>query len=1001
MRLLAAFVVVLVPGLFAWWSGRALVRRRDDPLLAEKLMARRQRAVVIVLLCAGLALVLAPVRGLLLYGLASAAYVVGGFQCRRALYDEHWSFPRYVAGMLRFYVAYFGFWLLLAWTPDLIAAAGTWHWPAAIFLAAVLIAWSARFAQAFVWIIGARPIARADLEARFAAIVAATAIQPPRVLRFGFRGGRIVNAFALPSPRQSTVVFTDDVLEQFEPDEVAAIFAHEIAHLEHYDRRRLQRHGVVEWTLAGLACVAVPLATSWPPLAWAGSAWAAAVLVGLALWRARHKYHEAESDARGTALCGDPTVMARALVKLAALGRWPRRWSADFERSASHPSLARRIQALRAMAGHAVESLANPVVVASATPGAFVVLDTDRAWWLSGVDKDVPHEAEALRAHARSSRAIQYSELLELRVRPGLWSRRPALLARTPAGRSWTFVLRSEDVARVQATLDLVDGQLSAEPTERRPRPVLDRLGVAAALVLGAVMAPSSVIALLCTSLVALVRPWRTALTAVAASIVAGLALTLPDLLDGRARPRVGTVTLLMALAALVCAWTTSTLRKSPEPWTRGVKLTLIALGASALALTGLGLWETMAWWPLGPAAVVALSPNAVVATVAIGAALLTRPSRAARASGALGLVLGAMAILASGGWLGSPLPEAGPLTQLRWTDARLRLVRHADVEAAADGLRVAPAGRRFALELDADEDADRPRRFRVGTFDGTTREITADDLQFLDEQRVLVAARVGSGTDVSIVDVDGGAPASRGFIPRMQDAHLVVDGSQWMALGREPSARTKVTAFGRLDEGQPTVERWPLPAGVRNAHIVAPGIVFVTRSADRGRSPAGRSWLESIARRAIPGTELSRFEPTRSQTVGSRPMYVHCADALVRPGSLLCQGHSPRSHDDLIWRLEAASPELPTAVRLPGTNRLSSRAADGRLVALDRSGDVVLLLDLARRHGVRAALPEDARWLADAVLLGDQLAVLTTGRDTSRIALYQLTDPTLAATRR
>jgi len=1003
MRLLAAFSLVLVPGLFAWWTGRALVRRRDDPLLAEQLMARRQRAIVIVSLCAGVAIGLAPARALLLYGLAIASYVVGGFQCRRALYDEHWSFPRYVAGMVRFHAALFGFWLLLAGAPGLIEAAGTWCWPAAAVLAAVLIAWSVWFAQVFVWITGARPMVRADLEARFAAVVAATAIQPPRVLRFGFPGGRLVNAFALPSLRRSTVVFTDDVLDQFEPDEVTAIFAHEVAHLEHYDRRRLRRYRVVEWTLAVLACVAVPLAASWRPLGWAASVWAVAVLVGLTVWRARHKHHEAESDVRAVALCGDPAVMARALAKLTALVRWPRRWSVDFERSASHPSLARRIQALRAMAGHAVDALAEPVVAASVMSGEFVILDTDRAWWLSGVAKDVPQEADALRAHAKSSRAIQYSELSELRVSAGVWAHQPALVARITAGRSWTFVLRPEDVARVQAALDRVDGQLAAAPTERRPRAVLDRLGVAAALVLGAAMAPSVVVALVATALVALVRPWRTALTAVAASIVAGLALALPELvaLDGRARFEVGTVTLLMALAALVFAWAVTTLRKSPEPWTLGVKLTLIALGVSAVALTGSGLWETMAWWSLGPAAVAALSPNAVVATVALGAALLTRPSRAARASGALGLVLGATAILASGGWLGSPLPEAGPLTKLRWTDARLRLVRHADIDAAADGLRVAPEGRRFALEFDGDDDRDRPRRFRVATFDGTTREITADDLQFLDERRVLVAARVGSGTDVSIVDVDGARPpVSRGFIPRMQDAHLVVDGGRWMALGREPAARTRVTAFGRLDEGQPTVERWPAPVGVRGAHIVAPGVVFATRSADRGRSPAGRSWLDSIVRRPIAGTELSRFEPTRSHTVGSRPMSVRCADALVRPGSLLCQGNSPRSHDGLIWRLDAQSNEFPAAVLVPGTKRLSSRAADGRLVAL-ASPNVALLLDLARGHGVRATLPEDTGRPEEAVVLGDRLAVLTTGEDTSRVALYELTDSTAATTRR
>src|SRR5262249_51531383 len=33
---------MLVPGLFAWWSGRRLVPQRDDPALAERLLARAE-----------------------------------------------------------------------------------------------------------------------------------------------------------------------------------------------------------------------------------------------------------------------------------------------------------------------------------------------------------------------------------------------------------------------------------------------------------------------------------------------------------------------------------------------------------------------------------------------------------------------------------------------------------------------------------------------------------------------------------------------------------------------------------------------------------------------------------------------------------------------------------------------------------------------------------------------------------------------------------------------
>ena len=47
---LLAFIVV--PGVFAWWSGRRLVRKRDDPTLAERLLARAEHAQRVTLLSA-------------------------------------------------------------------------------------------------------------------------------------------------------------------------------------------------------------------------------------------------------------------------------------------------------------------------------------------------------------------------------------------------------------------------------------------------------------------------------------------------------------------------------------------------------------------------------------------------------------------------------------------------------------------------------------------------------------------------------------------------------------------------------------------------------------------------------------------------------------------------------------------------------------------------------------------------------------------------------------
>src|SRR5262249_57434891 len=71
------------------------------------------------------------------------------------------------------------------------------------------------------------------------------------------RGGAIANALALPSLRGSSVLYTDTLLRLLDAEEAAAITAHEIAHLEHFDRARLRR---LNWIMRGLifgatACV--------------------------------------------------------------------------------------------------------------------------------------------------------------------------------------------------------------------------------------------------------------------------------------------------------------------------------------------------------------------------------------------------------------------------------------------------------------------------------------------------------------------------------------------------------------------------------------------------------------------------------------------------------------------------------------------------------------------------------------------------------------------------
>ena len=50
-----------------------------------------------------------------------------------------------------------------------------------------------------------------------------------------------MNAVALPGVRTPAVAFSHVLLERLPPDEIAAVFAHEVAHHEHFDGVRLRR----------------------------------------------------------------------------------------------------------------------------------------------------------------------------------------------------------------------------------------------------------------------------------------------------------------------------------------------------------------------------------------------------------------------------------------------------------------------------------------------------------------------------------------------------------------------------------------------------------------------------------------------------------------------------------------------------------------------------------------------------------------------------------------
>jgi Zn-dependent protease with chaperone function len=361
-----AFVVAVIPACLLWWWGQALVRAADDRALPERLVASQRRHGFA--LAGAVALLISGWPSTIYWTLAVAivARMIASYPLRRALYAETWSLAGYLFFVVRTVGACFGFWILLAVMPMLAGAAGPFDWLAAVAMAAVLLVWNARSSELFRLLLRPRPIQDPALLTRFTALAEACRLPLPRFEYLDLRGGAVANAIALPSVRQSSVIFTDALLARLEPDETVAICAHEIAHLEHYNPRRLRRIGLVNCALIALGLASVPFARTADSLVAPSLAWAGGLALMLALQARYRQRHETESDLRAVALTGNGDALISALIKSHAFAQIPRRWDTQREHQATHPSLARRIRAIRAATGMAPMSLVGPATFTSA-----------------------------------------------------------------------------------------------------------------------------------------------------------------------------------------------------------------------------------------------------------------------------------------------------------------------------------------------------------------------------------------------------------------------------------------------------------------------------------------------------------------------------------------------------------------------------------------------------------------------------------------------------------
>ena len=966
---LAAAGVVLLPALHSWWTGRTLLARQADPAFPELLLHRAQHRAAVVVAAAVVAIALATEHWAWTIPLLLIAHLAGGFSFRKALYGETWSLGAYLRFTIMSVIGAAGFWLLLAFAPRLVVGIVQGWEPAqpvvtaaAIggLVAAILIVWERRFPKVWLALHRGSPLDRPDLQPRLDEIVRRAGLKTaPAVYRFGARGSYMMNAIALPSIRNPGVGFGDTLLDLLDTDEIVAVFAHEIAHLEHFNARRLSRLRLLTHALiaggVGAAVAAIHLLPGYGGLI--AMAWPVIVLAVLAQRVSQSQKHEAESDRRSAELVGDPEPMVRALTKLHHYSKLPRRWPYDFERSASHPSLARRIQALRgmtqstALASPSVE----PTILRSTTPGSYIVLDATRIYWFDGVaplppapntapgtapiaattrDDATPALPPApslasLRDRAASYRATAYAELVELRVGVAGFGR--AMHVRDRAGKSSAAPLHPDDVAAAQRALDMLDGQIAT------------RGG----------------------------HDWRLTTRLVATL----LALLLVASLDfGWAW-----IPVIVALIA-------------PRAWSLAAAGTLAAGRAAVTALTNSGHPGPLSW-VIAAMAVIVGGIACIAAWRWATGAETARRKQVVQTAAAMAAALLLVAVQGYG------LRGA----HLDWSTAPAEVVARFPTEGFGRGVQLSPEGGRVAIQSVGaswgnpyDDEGAASWRFDISAITGGTaaprRSIDAVAVRFLDEDRVLALRQLGDSDSLELIIMGLGAdsaPTWRRPLPSIVAPLLRVDRatSRWTIVGHDTDASETVVVRGGLDSAPPSVERSSYELlGGRPLHAWSDGSILSAMVEVRGG--AGRMVLASVGALPFEWT-ISRTQDGRREPIGAVPGAPEC----TADGSVVhCVATGLKGAT--LWRIDGDGTLTPLGA-LPRDFDLWRVGGAHHVVAAERGSGNIALIDAAAARGTILSVPPSAAgehgFMMDAATAPGLLAALTTEDGRSEVTLYRV----------
>jgi heat shock protein HtpX len=962
-------LIALMPGAISWWSGRRLARLADDPAFPELFAAhgRRNRAMLFIAMvslgCATSLMLSAVAIPLIFAGLlVFAGFIAAAYPLRRALYHETWSFGSYFCFYPRVIGGLFGFWILLASLPNLAALAGTWDWLAAGALGGLLVLWNIHYAEIVRSCLRTRPIPEGAFLVRCRALAATSGVPQPRFERIDLGGGVIANALALPSLRTPSVVFTDTLLERFDEKELLGICAHELAHFEHFNPGYLRRLNYVTYIVLAIGVAFAPVVrlASLDSGPWPGLLWFAAFLSSMAM-RARHKQRqETICDLRAVELTGDADGLIRGLTKLYTLARMPRRLEQQTERSATHPSLARRIRDIRRAARVAPVTLGGAERFTSADGRTVVVFDVAELRWV---------QPDAV------THSVSYSGLTELRVdaRPSRGSR---LIAVSAEARRWEMSLADSDVARLQAVLDVVDGTLGDPP---RPPALHPRIQRAAVLMAATTILALSQTAVAFVALLAWVRPSLPLLVGAGLATLAAAGLVFRD--HGSIAYFVEVVLPLavIGLVLLGLAWGhRHDHRDRMRPFIALLALPA-AIGLVALTMSGFDVVR------LHQSA--RTMPSATVLLVALAGALACSTARRVRLS-AMAVGVGALAItlVASTAFLErfATDPFLVDAPALDWVSVGSDAIAEFEVPSGTSRINLSPNGQYVAVYQDVDSEDDHASTFQIGRIGEALISITAEDVAFVDNDQVFVVLSDSRGTTLKTVRLGPPRDVVREqFLEDLSDPSLSFDRAtgRWRVMGWG-SDRSIMRVEGRIGSSDVLKKRWPA-AYTRTSFIdalttVGPDVLVVETQYDRGflarMIPWRWTWAHLLVHPYYPVSRYAMVSDHGRRAFGESKLDVDCMADVV-DGGLACTVYDGTSTH--IVRIDAGSGHVDGMGVLEGHFVSDRNVIPGWLSGWSGSRPVAIhlstgeVLHLAERAGAALLLSVASDRLY-AIMFGD-----------------------------